>query len=367
MGIFMNIITSRILIYFQSHFKLCLIITAFFLCLLIGGCTHNPSPNSMDPTEDIELSPSLSPDDFTDSIDTDISAPVVNIDKPALLTMEQAKMLIMSNIDIKKYELESITSSLTINDERYYAFILKEGNVAYPPALIVNKDNSLVYCYEEDGALNPFDNFPLYVENTDNTNGWDGTFIHYNSSGNKTAQIEIMSTDDDSFMFQIISDGVFFLNDIKGSAEYTENTAVYSINDAHVLLFVILDNTLSITYTPPQNNSEISSAYMASFTREGIANTQEAVVKTPEEAVTLLLTLSKKQTKLPYDISSYILIPDKLSTYINGNNCYYINVYEGFADRKEFICTYYVAMDLSKIYMYDAVLKKDTIIYDAAE
>ncbi len=204
--------------------------------------------------------------------------------------------------------------------------------------MLVDKDDPLVYCYDEDGTIYGFDRHPLYRAELLEEYDWNGSYVHYNSSGNPAARIVINTTDSPSFLFRLEADADTEINATAGTAEYESNTAVYSIDGSPVMHFSILENALLITYTSSGTANGTSSAYTVLFYKEGLEEVVPTVVHTVQDAVELFLSLTKEQAGLPDEIASYSIEPENTTVTVNGEKCFCIHVYKKLENRMSSTC-----------------------------
>lgn len=282
----------------------------------------------------------------------------------ALVSKDKARALIMERLDITKYELTILEDSIHLNNSTYYGFLVIENNVTYSPALIVDKQTGEVLCYATDGSVSPFANFPLYIADISADANWNGTFTRYNNAGIATGTIELAQNDAHSFLFILTEIDGFNKYELDGIAEFDGNTATYSFSDGAILHFVLTDAALSILSS--SDSLENISSYTGIYYLYG-ADVPPTTIISEESAIKLLSTLTMKETKLPAEIKEYSLIPYRMTITIKGQLCYSIGAYVDLTERKMLMNTYYVAVDGSKIFMFDYDTADDIVIYTADE
>lgn len=344
-----------------------ILFSTILCCILLTGCKDISGNNTDTPDVSVTAVPTEQADYVNPNISADITSvpDIDSVEEPAI-SIEEAKLSILGNLDITKYHLDLLNNSLLIGGNEYYLFFVKENNLIHTPALVVDKETGNVYCYETDGTINPFTDFQFYIENNNMYFDWNGNYIHYNDFGNPAYKIELSQSDSHSFSFVLeIADG-FYNTEIVGFAEISNNTAIYYLNDKPVLLFVINDNTLLVSYISAHSSIAETYDFSEIFYLDG-ADIPASSIISEDEARSLLLSLSIKETELPDEISKYIIIPDKMTIFIKGEPCYSFGVYVNASNRKMLINTYYVAMDGSKIFMFDPEIVDDVLIYESVQ
>jgi len=334
------------------------------ICLLLAACNDdkpnggNGRPDSSTTPVPTQTTPTGSPDDNTDDIpknpdSQDKITPLINI--------EEARQLILRNIDITKYRLELIDDYLVLGDEYYYLFIVKEDNVVLTPALAVNQLSPEVRCYGTDGSLTAFNGFEYYQ--AFNNVKWIGTFVYYDMSGNYVSDIEVTFEDDQSFMFRMGPINGHIDNVLSGTAQVDGNAAIYSVGGEPVVYFVKSERAVMITYMPVGEPDDADYTFSAVFYVDGEENVESMDIITEDEAMTLVLFLDQDQTALPEPVENYILQHTSTRTYIKGEECYQIEAYVDLYNRNELVQRFYVAMDGGRIFRFDISAMDDVVIY----
>lgn len=277
------------------------------------------------------------------------------------LSSEDAKSLILERLDITKYTVDLINSNLVINEKNYYSFLVSEGNTVFEPALIVDKKTGEIFCYDSMGTISDYSEFPLYNESLDVACDWNGLFYCYNSAGGIHSSLLLGQGDSHSFQFTLsVKDGFEEIN-ITGIASIQGNSASYTNEDGLTLHFVMSEHAVAVT-------EERTSSTVTQFAGVYYLSTEEVPAVTTlssEKAIELLSTLSKEQAKLPNEITDYTLIADDLTITIKDSICYSISVYTDLSERLSLMNTYYVAVDGSKIFMFDTKIVQDIEIWSA--
>ena len=113
--------------------------------------TPTPTPVAMTPAPGVTITPAaeatLTPNEPT---------PIQTI-----LPEAEAKMLVLAQLDVSKYNVELSDDHLAIDGEYYYVYVVLEGTEFLEPAIIVNQRNGSLYSYDSDGNVTPFYKFPV--------------------------------------------------------------------------------------------------------------------------------------------------------------------------------------------------------------
>ncbi len=348
--------------------KILLFVVLIIGGLILSGCNKDQKTDMTNPPITI-LPPSPSPTPLqTEEPDITISPfPTIsqkdsssNDSSTTELTSEGAKALILERLDITKYSVDLIDSSLSLKGNIYYSFLVREGNRIFEPALIVDKASGEIFCYDSSGTISDYSNFPLYNETLDTVCDWNGTFYLYDSIGSVMAELRLGQGDPHSFEFTISTKGSE-TKTVTAVASIQSNTASYISPEGDSLHFVMSDLAVAVTEEYP--NSTIPVFAGVYFPSEQEANLPTPLTKT--QAVALLSTLTKKDTKLSQELTEYRLSADDLTIKIKNTLCYSIGVYPKSEQTSSLLTTFYVALDGSRIYQFNAQAKDDIEIWTA--
>lgn len=344
-----------------------------FSILLLNGCSSHDKDTNVVTTPTVILTPTVTPENtITPSITivpSSTAAPTTsNADNTAtneagLLTAEDAQYLIEEKVDMKVYTVTLLADNVSVDGEDYYSFVVKKKNVAIEPVLVVNKVSGTVSCFEADGTISDYSNFPLYDASKDAICDWNGEFTRTDSNGESTGKIILAQGDTSSFEFNI-SVNTQGDDNLSGIAQITGNTAVYTDKNGFTITFVMLENTLKITEDGKNNYVSGDEEFTGTYAIKEDQKESENRISI-DDAMELLSTLTIEQTKLPAEITEYKLISDDMEIVINGLSCYSFGVYSDFGDSFKQMNSYFVAVDGSKIFMFDVTSGTDIEIYSA--
>lgn len=358
-----------------DKFHKTLLFSAFFIAVLLNGCsidqktdTPNSSITVLPPTptpleseiSEIEVSPTEEMNVSTSPVPTDFkNDPSDNSSEE--LTSEDAKALILERLDVTKYSVDLIDSALFLKGNVYYSFLVSEGNRVYEPALIVDKLSGEIFCYDSSGTVSDYSNFPLYNEAMETVCDWNGTFYLYDSAGSVTAELKLGQGDPHSFEFTLSTKDSSQPETITGVASIRNNTASYTSPEGISLHFVMSDFVVAVTEERPESTTTVFAGVY--YFSEEEPDLPTALTRT--QAITLLSSLTKEETKLSKELAEYQLFADDLTIKIKNTLCYSISVYSKEEQDSHLITTFYVALDGSRIYQFDPKAGDDVEIWIA--
>ena len=125
--------------------------------LITPGANNNltptplPTPVAMTPAPGVTLTPT--PEGTIVPTPTDIPANE--------LSEKEAEKLVLTQLDTKKYTIGLSDDHLNIEGQSYYVYVVSDVDGILEPAIIVNKKNGTLYCYDVDGNVSDFVKFPL--------------------------------------------------------------------------------------------------------------------------------------------------------------------------------------------------------------
>lgn len=336
--------------------------------LLLAGCSKNPSTDTVNPpitVLPITAAPTPFPENPTvapTKEPTLSGIPTSGTDETeAELSSEDAKALILERLDITKYSVNLIDSTLALKGDMYYSFLVSEGNRIYEPALIVNKQSGEIFCYDSFGNLSDYSEFPLYNDALDAVCDWNGNFLRYDSAGSVTSELNLGQGDSHSFEFTLSTKNGFEENSMTGIASIQGNSASYLSPEGISLHFVMSEDALAVT--EERQDSSVAGYAGIYYKSEQTPDLPTSLTKT--QARELLSTLTKETTGLPAELSEYTLIADDLTIRIKDNLCYSIGVYTKEEERNLLLSTFYVALDGSRIFAFDLEAGDDVEIWNA--
>lgn len=141
-----------------------------------GGADATPTPaasvtpiptKETEPTKTAE--PTKAPTKTPEPTETAEPTPTEEV----ILPKDDAKRIILAQIDASSYMVELLNDNLQIEDEIYYLFdICDLQGKMYEPLVIVNRKNGNYYYYDPNtGIVSEFDKFPLDETETAGTGG----------------------------------------------------------------------------------------------------------------------------------------------------------------------------------------------------
>lgn len=224
--------------------------------LLLTGCKNNdkqvdatPTPTeaiTATVTPSITTAPTIEPTTTPSPMPTgnDNSS---NIDESTTLTEDDARSLIESKLDLKVYSTTLLSKDVVVENKHYYSFQVKDKDKAIEPSLVVNKVSGEIYCYDKDGKISDYSNFPLYNPSVDAVCDWNGIFERLDANRKANGSISLAQGDPNSFEFTLDITYEGKSTDYFGIASIQGNTAKYKEDSGFTLNFVMKENELTIT------------------------------------------------------------------------------------------------------------------------
>lgn len=224
--------------------------------LLLTACKNKEPQENITPTPtetitetvtpSITITPTLAP------TSTPIPSPSLDdssstIDESTLLTQEDARSIIESKLDLNIYSINLLSKDVVVDQKQYFSFQVKANDKVITPSLVVNKVSGEIYCYNEDGSISDYSNFPLYNPAVDAVCDWNGIFKRLDKDGISKGKITLAQGDSNSFEFTLDVNYEGKSTDYFGIAKIQGNTATYKDNSGFTLSFVMNEKELSIT------------------------------------------------------------------------------------------------------------------------
>lgn len=196
------------------------IFTAFACAMALTACSKTENKNGSDSgsqskssAESSAASSSQENSDKKQDIDKNTG------EKINELSVSDARNIVAENIDTEKYQILDGKTSLEIDGNGYYVFIVADKSDNKPIGQIaVDKKTGKKYNYKGEDTIEDYSKFTLYNAATDMKADWEGTF----TDGKRN--LELLPMDESSFEY--ILDG-----DDGGVAQATGNTAKDATRD----------------------------------------------------------------------------------------------------------------------------------------
>lgn len=240
----------------QSLIKKALLQSMIIGVLLLTGCKNNdkqvdvtPTPTeavTVTVTPSITITPTIAPTQTPSPEPTGVDTST-NIDEITMLTEDEARSLVEAKLDLNIYSASLLSNDVVVNNKHYYSFQVKEKDQAIEPALVVNKVSGEIFCYDKDGTISDYSNFPLYNPSVDAVCDWNGIFERLDANGKKNGSISLAQGDPNSFEFTLDVDYEGKSTDYFGIASIQGNTAKFKDNSGFTINFVMKENELTIT------------------------------------------------------------------------------------------------------------------------
>lgn len=224
--------------------------------LLLTACKNKEPQDNITPTPteaisetvtpSITITPTLSP------TSTPIPSPSLDdssstIDESTMLTEADARSIIESKLDLNIYSINLLSTDVVVDQKQYFSFQVKANDKVITPSLVVNKVSGEIYCYNEDGSISDYSNFPLYNAAVDAVCDWNGIFNRLDKDGKSNGKITLAQGDANSFEFTLDVSYDGKSTDYFGIAQIQGNTATYKDNTGFTLNFVMNEKELNIT------------------------------------------------------------------------------------------------------------------------
>lgn len=147
------------------------------------------------------------------------------------------------------------------------------------------------------------------------------------------------------------------LDDHLNVGDDTYNTFQISDSTTNIEPVVIVNNVTGeiLCYYTDGTTAPFSEFPLFTKIDETITSSSEENIIKKDDALEMLSKVPKETLGLPSPITEYTVIYDDWTTFINGIDCYGINVYSKIEDKMINMGLFYVAVDGSKMFMFDVM------------
>ncbi|WOO35379.1 hypothetical protein R2R35_16435 [Anaerocolumna sp. AGMB13020] len=147
-----------------------------------------------------------------------------------------------------------------------------------------------------------------------------------------------------------VSDRLYYIFEVSDGVNVIEPNIIVDKLNGEVLCYNSDGTTAPFTEHPLYNKAGSTEGQEESTEDKGIGK---------EQALKLLSEIPHKTLQLSKELKEYVIIYDDWPSNIKGNECYGINVHEKGDAKNTLAGVFYVALDGSKIYLYDTVEDKE--------
>lgn len=143
-----------------------------------------------------------------------------------------------------------------------------------------------------------------------------------------------------------VSDRLYYIFEVSDGVNVIEPNIIVDKLSGEVLCYNSDGTTAPFTEHPLYNKAGSAEGQEEGTADKGIGK---------EQALKLLGEIPRETLQLSKELKEYVIIYDDWPSNIKGNECYGINVYEKGEAKNTLAGIYYVALDGSKIYLYDTI------------
>lgn len=346
------------------HFKykrLLYFFACFFITIALSGCSADASvppsgnvPSTLAPSGSEEISGSIlvSPEFLSTPTPVPTAAPADGY------SAETAAQLINEALPGEHYKTSLISSSLNIENHKFYTFLITQKGAAIEPLIIVDQKTGELKCISSDNVVSDISTHPLYKELNTELVSWEGTYIIKREDGTLSNYIVMTPSDNTHFEFTTYVYLETGTSELSGVASIQDSMASFTSESGIVLHFSWNKANLVIEQQSAAEGLDFSGTYQ--FTEDTDSTISQISM---EEAMQKLLSLDPRSAVLSGNMEDYYFYVQDGAVIVSDHLCYSILAYSELDNRLFFAAQFYITVDGSSIFRQRSVADNRVVIF----
>lgn len=323
-------------------------LACFFIAISLSGCAADASvpkggvPSTLAPSGGEGSSGSIY---VTPEIPSATPVPTA-LPPGAGYSAETAAELINGVIPGNHYNTSLVSSSLNIEGNIYYTFLITQKGAAIEPLVIVNQKTGELKCISSDNVVSDISSHPLYRELNTDLVSWEGTYILTREDGTLSNYITLTPLDNSRFEFTAYVYLETGISELSGVASIQgDGTASFTSEGGILLQFSWNGANLAVEQQAISGGAEFAGIYQ--FTEDNVSAISQISM---EEAMQKLMALPSGTSGLSGDMEDYYFYVQDDAVIVSDHLCYSVLAYSELDNRLFFAAQFYITVDGSRIF-----------------
>ncbi|MEG1043534.1 MAG: hypothetical protein RSF81_02005, partial [Oscillospiraceae bacterium] len=180
-----------------------------------------------------------------------------------LMTVDEAKAIVETQFDTKKYKIAVLEEKIMISDKTFSAFTLSENGEQVGPPIAINRETGEYLCYYPEQVFSHIIDFPVVPAYASGYK-WNAKFERKDAKGNINAIVTTKQLEENEMQFVISTYVGKESETVTGTAKVRDHVAVYTDGDYFRVEFVIYDSTVVVTESG-KNKHKINATFDGTY------------------------------------------------------------------------------------------------------